>query len=157
MLLSNWLWRLLTCTVLCLVAQLCLTLCDPVDCSPPGSSVHGDSPGEDTGVGWHALLQGIFPTQGLNQGLPHCKWILYRLSHQRSPGILECSCYSNRPQRKCYCWFGLLSSWFMNYFQWFIWTNTFCFFKCASILMGINKWDFKEYWLCQSLWLCGSQ
>ena len=36
-------------------------------------------------VGCHALLQGIFPTQGLNPGLPHCKQILHRLSHQRSP------------------------------------------------------------------------
>ena len=37
--------------MLCLVAQSCLTLCDPVDCSPPGSSVHGDFPGKNTGVG----------------------------------------------------------------------------------------------------------
>ena len=51
------------CTVLCLVAQLCLSLCDPMDCSPPGTSVLGDSPGKYTGVGCHALLQGIFPTQ----------------------------------------------------------------------------------------------
>ena len=50
---------------LCLVTQSCPTLCDPVDCSPPGSSVHGDSPGKNTGVGCHALLQGIFLTQGL--------------------------------------------------------------------------------------------
>ena len=64
-----------------LVTQLCLTLCDPTDCSPPGSSVHGDSPGKNTGVGCHALLQGIFPTQGLNPGLPHCRQILYHLSH----------------------------------------------------------------------------
>ena len=68
-----------------LVAQLCPTLCDPMDCSPPGSSVHGDSPGKKTGVGSHALLQGIFPTQGSNPGLPHCRRILYRLSHQGSP------------------------------------------------------------------------
>ena len=54
--------------MLCLVAQLCLLLCEPVDCSPPGSSVHGDSPGKNTGVGCHALLQGIFPTQGSNPG-----------------------------------------------------------------------------------------
>ena len=46
---------------LCLVTQLCLTLWHPMDCSPPGSSVHGDSPGKNTGVGCHALLQGIFP------------------------------------------------------------------------------------------------
>ena len=44
--------------VLCLVAPSCLTLCNPVDCSPPGSSVHGDSPGKNIGVGCHAFLQG---------------------------------------------------------------------------------------------------
>ena len=44
-----------------------------------------DSPGKNTGVGCHALLQGIFPTQGSNPGLLHCRRILYRLSHQRSP------------------------------------------------------------------------
>ena len=49
----------LSCAVL---TQLCPTLCDPMDCSPPGSSVHGDSPGKNTGVGCHALPQGIFPT-----------------------------------------------------------------------------------------------
>ena len=46
---------------MCLVAQLCLTLYDTMDSSPPGSSVHGDSPGKNAGVGRHALLQGIFP------------------------------------------------------------------------------------------------
>ena len=49
------------CAVLCLVAQSCLTLCDLVNCSPPGFSAHGDSPGKNTGVGCHALLQGIKP------------------------------------------------------------------------------------------------
>ena len=43
---------------------------DPINCSPPCSSVHGDSPGKNTGVGFHAHLQSIFPTQGLNPGLP---------------------------------------------------------------------------------------
>ena len=57
-----------------LVTHLCLTLCDPVDCIPPGSSVHGDSPSQNTEVGCHAHLQGIFPTQGSNPGLPHCRW-----------------------------------------------------------------------------------
>ena len=52
-----------------LVAQLCPNLCNPMGCSPPGSSVHGDFPGKSTGVGCHALLQGIFPTQGMNPGL----------------------------------------------------------------------------------------
>ena len=50
--------------VLCLVTQSCPTLCDPMD--PPGTFVHGDSPDKNTGVGYHALPQGIFPTQGLN-------------------------------------------------------------------------------------------
>ena len=45
--------------------QSCPTPCNPVECSPPGSSVH-DSPGKNTGVGCHALLQGIFHCQGLN-------------------------------------------------------------------------------------------
>ena len=69
--------------------QSCLSLCDPKDGSPPGSSVHGDSPGKNTRVCCHALLQGIFPTQGSNPGLPHCRQILYLLSHQGSPRILE--------------------------------------------------------------------
>ena len=64
------------------VAQL--WLCDPVDRSPPGSSAHGDSPGKNTGVGCLALLQGIFPTQGSNPGLPNYRWILYQRSYQGS-------------------------------------------------------------------------
>ena len=103
------------------VAQLCPSLCDPMDCSPPGSSVHGIhqarilawvavpfSKGflqlwhrtqvshiagkfftswatreaqEYTGVGSLFLLQGIFPTQELNQSLLHCRWNLYQLSY----------------------------------------------------------------------------
>ena len=47
------------------------------------------SPGQNTGVGSHSLLQGIFPTQELNQSLPHCRQILNQLSHHGSPGILE--------------------------------------------------------------------
>ena len=59
-----------------------------MDCGLPGSSVSGDSPGKNTGVGCHVLLQGIFSTQGSNSGLLHCRRILYCLSHQRSPRIL---------------------------------------------------------------------
>ena len=76
-----------------LVAQSCLTLCNPKDCSLPGSSVHGDSPVKNTGESCHALLQGIFPTQRSNPGLPHCRQILYHLSHQGSPSILEWVAY----------------------------------------------------------------
>ena len=106
---------------MCLVAQLCLTLHDPMDCSLPGSSVHGilqdrilewvatpfsressqsrieprsltlqmdsllfEPPGKpkNIGVGSLSLLQGIFLTQGSNQGLLHCRRILYQLSYQ---------------------------------------------------------------------------
>ena len=72
-----------------LVTQSCPTLRNSLDSSLPGSSVHGDSPGKKTGVGCHTLLQGIFPTQELNPGLPHCRQILYHLSHRGSPRILE--------------------------------------------------------------------
>ena len=72
----------LCCFVLC--AQSCPTLCDPMDCSLPGSSVYGNFPRENIGVGCHALLQGIFPTQRPNPGLPHCRQSLYCLSQQGS-------------------------------------------------------------------------
>ena len=120
-------------SVLCLVAQSCLTLCDLMYYSPPGSSVceilqarilewvampsfrDPSNPGieprfptlqvdslpseppekpKNTGVGSLFLLQGIFPAQESNPGLPHCWWVLYHLSHQRNPRILECVAYS---------------------------------------------------------------
>ena len=112
--------------------QSCPTLCDPIDSSPPGSTIPGilqartlewvaisfsnarkwkvkwsrsvmsnpqwpcglqpsrllcprDFPGKNTGVGCHFLLQEIFPTQGLNPGLPHCRQTLHHLSHQGCP------------------------------------------------------------------------
>ena len=95
--------------MLCLVAQLCPTLCDPIHCSPPGSSVHGDSPGKNTGVGCHAFLHLFIPSNSFyfsnnemfsnvldveklfelvcvclcvrvhNQGL-HCSWLLGELT-----------------------------------------------------------------------------
>ena len=63
--------------VLCLVAQSSLTLCNLIDCGPPGSSVQGDSPGQNTEVGCHSLLQRIFPTQESNQCFLHCRQIPY--------------------------------------------------------------------------------
>ena len=59
-------------------AQSSPTLCDPMDCSLQGSS---HFPGKNTGVGCHFLFQEIFPSQGLNPGLPHCRQTLYHLSH----------------------------------------------------------------------------
>ena len=65
-----------------LVTQLCPTLCDPMDCSPPKLLGPWGFPGKSTGVGCHALLQGISLTQGSNPGIPHCRQTFYRLSHQ---------------------------------------------------------------------------
>ena len=85
----------------------------------PGSSVHGDSPGKNIGVGCHSLLQRIFPTQGSNSGLPDCKQILYCLSHQGSPSILEWVAYpftagSSQPRnwtRVACIWSGFFTIW----------------------------------------------
>ena len=60
---------------------------------PYGLYIPWNSPGQNTGVGSLSLLQGIFPTQGSNPGLPPCKRILYQLSHKGSPRILEWVAY----------------------------------------------------------------
>ena len=65
-----------------------IRLCYPLGCNSPWNS-----PGQNTGVGRLSLLQGIFPTQGLNPGLPHCGQILYQLSHKESPRTLEWVAY----------------------------------------------------------------
>ena len=68
-----------------LVDQSCLTLCSPVDCSPPGSSVHGIL--QTKILEWVTMpsSRGIFLTQESNPGLLHCMQILYSVSHQGSP------------------------------------------------------------------------
>ena len=71
---ENWKWKLLSRVPLFV---------------PHGPYSPWNSPGQNTGVCNHSLLQGIFPTQGSNPGLPHCRRILYQLSHQGSPRILE--------------------------------------------------------------------
>jgi len=78
--------------VLCLVAQLCLTLCDPMDCSPQVSSAHGILLARILEWVASSFLQRVFPTQGLNPSLPNW-WILYLLSYQGSPRILEWVAY----------------------------------------------------------------
>ena len=75
--------------------QSCPTLSDPMDCSPPGSSVH-DSPGKSTRVGCHSLLQGIFLTQRSNTRLLHCWRILYHWATWKAhSNPLQCSCLEN--------------------------------------------------------------
>ena len=67
---------------LCSITKSCLTLWDPIDYSPPGSSVHDILQART--LEWIVMSssRGIFPTQGLNVGLPHCRQILYHLSHR---------------------------------------------------------------------------
>ena len=81
--------RLMVC-VACLVTQWYLTLCDPMDCSPPGSSVHGISQARILeGVAMPSSRGSSQPrdqTQGY-QNIPHCRQILYCLSHQGSPRL----------------------------------------------------------------------
>ena len=64
-------------------SESCSVLSDSL--RPHGVLSPWNSPGTNTGVGSLSCLQGIFPTQGLNPGLPHCRQILYQLSHQGSP------------------------------------------------------------------------
>ena len=88
----KWKWKSLRCVRLC-------------DLYSPWNS-----PGQNTVVGSRSLLQGVFPTQGPNPGLPHCRRILYQLSHQGSPRILEWVAYA----------FSSGSSWPRN------WTRVSC-------------------------------
>ena len=96
-------------------------LCDPTDYSLPGSSVHGikNSPGKNTGVDCHSLLQGIFLTQGANPGLLHCRQILYHLSHQGSTlishhmwSLFPITGHSTKKKNLLSLWYNhFLSSW----------------------------------------------
>ena len=105
----------------CVYAQLlqsCLTLYNAMDCSSPGSFLHlWDSPGKNTGVGCHFLLQGIFLTQGLNPHLLHCRQILYPLSYLGSPK-------------------SLWGTFYLTYKQWNIKHNKINFFEWLRMLMG---------------------
>ena len=70
-----------------LVSQLCPTVCDSMDCSPPGSSVYGIFQAKI--LEWFAIsfFRGSFLTQGLNVGLLHCRQILHQLRYQGSPTL----------------------------------------------------------------------
>ena len=82
------------CAVLRFVAQSCPTLCDPRDCSLPGSSIRGDSPGKNVGMGCHALLQGDLPNRGIKP---------------RSPALQEDSLLSEPPGKPMNTAVGSLS------------------------------------------------
>ena len=95
------------------VAQSCLFATPWIIHSP------WNSPGQNTGVGSLSLLQGTFPTQGSNPGLPHCRWILHQLSQKGSPRILEWVAYpfsrgSSQPRNRtriCHIAGGFFTNW----------------------------------------------
>ena len=137
----------------CSVMSDCLW---PMDCSPLGSSVHGDSPGKNIGMGCYSLLQGIFATQGSNLGLPHCRQILYHLSQQGSPsGIVAIRL--SKPlnvdglcvERKQECW--VLQS--LGYSQAGAMQTRW---KEGSwvVLESIQVWSFLRSWHCVCWFLC---
>ena len=88
-----------------------------------------NSPGQNTGVGSLSLLQGIFPTQGSNPGLLHCRWILYQLSYQGSPTLFESTVKSSFLLRIC-----------------FLMWITFFFLTLLNLL---------QYCFCFIIWFCG--
>ena len=112
-----------------------------------------DSLGQNTGVGSFSILQGIFPTQGSNPGLPHSRWIIYQLSHHGSPRILEWVAYlfsrqifptqeSNRSLLLCRRILYQLSSLMLSCFhhvRFFaaLWTVA----RQASLPMGFSRQD----------------
>ena len=112
------------------VAQSCRTL------RPHGLYSPWNSPDQNTGVGSLSLLQGIFPTQGSNPGVPHCRRILYQLSHKGSPRILEWIAYPfSRGSSQPWNWTGVsyiagkfFTNWVMKEAQhnFLIWTSLYC-------------------------------
>ena len=126
----------------------------PCGCSQPGSFVHGDSPGKNTGVCCHSLLQGIFSTQESNPGLPHCRLILYH----KQPGtpMIQQAIWSliPLPLWNLACTSG--SSWFTYCWNlaWRILSITLlaCEMRAINVVIwtffGITLlWDWNEKWL----------
>ena len=119
-----------------------------------------NSPGQNTGVGSHSLLQGIFPTQGLNPGLPHCRQILYQLSHKGSSDPMA-SCVHFLMLLSQTGWFKqqiLTHSQFWRLEVWYedigklmlflrFWVEPFFFFFTSSrlLVVAVDSW---HYLLC---------
>ena len=121
------------------VAQSCLTICDPTDWlySP------WNSPGQNTGVGSLSLLQGIFPTQGSNSGLPHCRRTLYQLRHTMEAQCLSSKhhCSPDTWHRKCIP----KETWWRNYR---VVVLSFTIKKCKCLLSAMSQVLHKSRKLC---------
>ena len=115
-------------------------------------------PGQNTGGDSLSLLQGIFPTVVLNPGLPHCRWILYQLTHKRSPTILEWVAYPfssgssqarNRTGVSCIAG-GFFTNWAIRE-AWYLIDLYFIHRKPISIFTMLN-W-LQGLWDCFIMWL----
>ena len=122
-----------------------------MDCSPPGSSVHGDSPDKNTGVGCHSLLQGIFLTQRSNPGLLHCRKILYHwATWEARLGVSD-------PQSEVLRCLGVCVTW-----MWGHWDICVSLSQAVTSFgcLGVCMWECvvsKLYLRLWSFWiLCGS-
>ena len=122
-----------------------------MDCSPPGSSVHGDSPDKNTGVGCHFLLQGIFLTQRLNPGLLRCRKILYHwATWEAHLGVSD-------PQSEVLRCLGVCVTW-----MWGHWDICVSLSQAVTSFgcLGVYMWECvvsKLYLRLWSFWiLCGS-
>ena len=131
------------CVILHIICKLCAQLLSHVQLfvtpwtvvPPPGSSVHGDSPGKNTRVAFHVLLQGIFPTQEQNPSLLHCRQILYSLSYQGSPSTNFDYIFR---QQFCYLYFQLpLGVEKSNLIVSFLVVLLFCMFYVYNISLSI--------------------
>ena len=112
----------------------CVWLCDPMDCSLPGSFVHGISQvsGKPTGVGCHFLLQGIFPTQGWNPHLLHWQAGSSPLIEPSGKHWLNKKSSRKKKQVKCTTVGGLASALSDTLLEAFL-SNIICtFFSCSS-------------------------
>ena len=121
----------------CMCARSCLTLWDTMCFSPPGSSVHGDSPGKNTGMGCHALLRGIFPAQGSTPSLlPLLHWQVNfsSVSYLGSPFLRELLLFSCSVMFNSFRLHGLQNS----------------RLPCPSPSLGVYSDSYPLCWWCHS-------
>ena len=97
---------------------------------PHGLYSPWNSPGQNTGVGSLSLLQGIFPTQGLNPGLPYCRWSLYQLSHKGSPDKPRQRIEKQKHSRAKV---PMVKLWFFQQ-------------SCMDVTVGSKSWALKNWW-----------
>ena len=152
------------------VVVTCMHVC-VLSCTVMSESLwpHGlwNSPGQNTRVGSLSLLQRIFPTQGSNPGLPHCRRILSQLSHKGSPRILKWVAYPFSSRSSQINWGLLHCRWILYQLNYEEsprhWQACSCGIKLPTSIAHQKSKSIPEkhllmiYWLHQSLWRCGSQ